>query len=80
MVNRSGDRLALYRNEAGVITPGVHGLEVILYSEIDNYRCTRKSINAVFPYEFREDVLGRQYRAAVKHLDKLVLDRTSQVE
>lgn len=77
MVNRSRDRLSLYRNSVGMITPGVHGLEVILYSEVDNYRCTSKAINAVFPYEFRDDVLGRQYCAAVKHLDKLVLDRTS---
>ncbi len=77
MVNRSRDNLALYRNEVGVITPGVHGLEVILYSEIDNYRCTRKSTNIVFPYEFHDEVLGKQYRAAVKYLDKLMLDRAS---
>lgn len=79
MVNRSRDRLALYRNAAGVVIPGIEGLEVVLYSEVDNYRCTRKSINAIFPYEFRDDVLGRQYSAAKRHLDKLELDRTSQV-
>lgn len=77
MVNRSRDRLALYRNKAGIITPGINGLEVILYSEIDNYRCTRKSINAIFPYDFGDEVLGKVYSAAVKHLDKLILDRES---
>lgn len=71
MVNRSRDRLALYRNTIGVVSPGIYGLEVILYSEIDNYRCTRKSITAVFPYEFRDEVLGEQFSAAVKYLDKL---------
>lgn len=71
MVNRSRDRLAIYRNKAGVITPGIHGLEVILYSDIDNYRCTRKSLNAIFPYDWEAEVLGRQYRAAVKHLQGL---------
>jgi len=74
MVNKSRDRLALYRNTVGIITPGIHGLEVVLYSEVDNYRCTNKSTNAIFLYEFKDDVLGRQYRAAVKHLDKLMLD------
>lgn len=77
MVNRSRDRLALYRNKVGVITPGINGLEVILYSGIDNYRCTHKSINAIFPYDFGDEVLGKVYSAAVKHLDKLVLDRAS---
>lgn len=71
MVHRSRDRLALYRTDVGIITPGVHGLEVVLYSEVDNYRCTRKSINAVFPYEFREEVLGKQYSAAVKHINSI---------
>jgi len=79
MVNRSRDRLALYRNTIGVISPGRHGLEVVMYSDIDNYRCTRNSINAIFPYGFRDDILGKQYSAAVEHLDKLVLDRVSQV-
>lgn len=79
-MNRSRDRLALYRNRVGIITPGVHGLEVVLYSEADNYRCTNKSTNAIFWYEFGDDVLGRQYRAAVKHLDKIMLDRASSVE
>lgn len=74
MINRSKDRLALYRNRVGVISPGINGLEVVLYSEIDNYRCTRKSINAIFPYDFRDEVLGEVYSAAVKHLDKLMLD------
>lgn len=77
MVNRSRDRLALYRNKAGIVTPGINGLEVMLYSGIDNYRCTRKSINAIFPYDFRDEVLGEVYSAAVKHLDELVLDRVS---
>ncbi|UMO77798.1 hypothetical protein [Bacteriophage Phi NF-1] len=71
MINRSKDRLALFRNRAGVVSPGIHGLEVVLYSEIDNYRCTRKSINAIFPYDPGDEVLGRQYRAAKRHLDKL---------
>lgn len=74
MVNRSRDRLALYRNTIGAVSPGIHGLEVVLYSEIDNYRCTRKSINAIFPYDFGDEVLGEVYSAAVKHLDKLMLD------
>lgn len=74
MVNRSRDRLALYRNKAGIVTPGINGLEVMLYSGIDNYRCTRKSINAIFPYDFGNEVLGEVYSAAVKHLDKLMLD------
>lgn len=71
MVTISRGRLALYRTEAGVITPGIHGLEVLLYSEIDDYRCTRKSINAIFPYDFGDDVLGKVYIAAVKHLQKI---------
>ena len=74
MVNRSRDKLALYRNKAGIVTPGINGLEIILYSDIDNYRCTRKSINAIFPYDFGNEVLGEVYSAAVKHLDKLMLD------
>ena len=74
MVSRSRDRLALYRNIVGIITPGIHGLEVVLYSEIDNYRCSRKSTNAIFPYYFGDEVLGEVYSAAVKHLDKLMLD------
>lgn len=74
MVNRSRDRLALYRNKAGIVTPGIYGLEVILYSGIDNYRCTRKSLNAIFPYDFRDEILGEVYSAAVKHLDKLMFD------
>lgn len=75
MVNRSRDRLALYRNGLGVVSPGIHGLEVVLYNAGDNYRCTSKSINAIFPYDFGDDVLGKVYSAAVKHLDKLMLDR-----
>lgn len=77
MINRSRERLALYQNRVGVISPGINGLEVVLYSEIDNYRCTRKSINAIFPYDFGDEVLGKVYSAAVKHLDKLMLDRKS---
>lgn len=75
MVNLSRERLALYRNRVGVITPGVHGLEVKLYSEADDYRCTNKSVNAVYPYVWRDDILGEQYQAARKHLDNLALDK-----
>lgn len=71
MVNRSRDRLALYRNGLGVVSPGIHGLEVVLYNAGDNYRCTSKSINAIFPYDFGDEVLGEVYSAAVEHLKRL---------
>lgn len=71
MENRSKDRLALYRNRVGMISPGINGLEVVLYSDIDNYRCTRNSINAIFPYDFVDEVLGEVYSAAVKHIDSI---------
>ena len=76
-MERYRDSLALYRNRVGIITPGVRGLEVVLFSAVDNYGCTNRSTNAIFPYKWGDDVLGSAYRAARRHLDNLGRERVS---